>query len=168
MRRRVDPTVKPIAARASAGPSMPVNTNPHWRILAIALLGAGLVMLPLLGVSVSLYVYAFPLFGVGVTYVVQFRSSLSRAWWITFAAITPLSVVALALNWPFSGHVLWNILFIGHNRMAVRSRSWNWVLTGSLLHLLILKAAFQTPRDLLGALLSACLAFVILRLLRPQ
>jgi hypothetical protein len=35
---------------------MVVNTNPHWRILAIALLVAGLGMLPLLGTSVTLYV----------------------------------------------------------------------------------------------------------------
>lgn len=145
-----------------------VDTIPHWRIVALSLVVAGVVMLPLVGKSVSLYLYAFPLFGVGVTYVHQFRSSLSRAWWITFAAITPLSVVALALDWPFSGHVLWNILFIGHNTMVVRSRRWNWVLAASLLHLLILKAAFQTTRDLLGALLSATLALVILALLRRQ
>jgi hypothetical protein len=139
--------------------------TPRWRTLAISLAVAAVLVAPLAFRSISLYAYAFPLFGIGVTYVLQYRSSLSRPWWLTFVAITPLSIIALALDWPFSGHVLWNVLFIGHNLMRIRSRAWNWVLVASLVHLIVLKAAFQTTWDLLGAVLSGALALVVLLVL---
>lgn len=122
---------------------------------------AALVTLPLLREGAGLYWYAFPLFGVGVTYVLQYRSRISRFWWAVFAAITPLSAVALALEWAFSGHVLWNVLFLGHNAQVVRSRPWRWVLVASLVHLVVLKALFQTRRDLAGAVLSGGIAVLI-------
>lgn len=137
-------------------------------MLTIALVAAGLLMLPLAGEGVALYLYAFPLFGILATYVLQYRRSLTRRWWAVLVAIVPLSIAALALDWPFSGHVLWNILFLGHNEMVVKSRAWRWVLLASLAHLLILKAIFQTPRDLLGALIAAALAAVLLLLVRRR
>lgn len=141
------------------------DTTPRWRTLAIATVAAGVVMLPLTTQGVALWAYAFPLFGVGVTYALQYRAWFSRAWWATLVSITPLSVVALALNWPFSGHVLWNVLFLGHNAMQIRSRPWQWVLAVSLVHLVVLKAVFQTGRDLAGALLAAALAGALLAVL---
>ena len=139
--------------------------GPRWRTVAIAMAVAGVVFLPLATQGVALYLYAFPLFGIGIPYVLQFRSSITRAWWVTFIAITPLSVVALALEWPFSGHVLWNVLFIAHSTWVVRSRVWMWVFVGSLVHLVTMKAIFQTSRDLAGAGISAPIAGVILLVL---
>lgn len=129
--------------------------------MAIAMAVAALVTLPLLREGAGLYWYAFPLFGVGVAYVLQYRSRISRFWWAVFVTVTPLSAVALALEWAFSGHVLWNVLFLGHNALVVRSRPWRWVLVASLVHLVVLKALFQTRRDLAGAVLSGGIAMVI-------
>ena len=139
--------------------------GPRWRTVAIAMAAAGVAMLPLATEGVALYLYAFPLFGIGIPYVVQFRSSLTRAWWVTFVAITPLSVVALALEWPFSGHVLWNVVFLAHAMAVVRSRVWMWVFIASLVHLITLKAIFQTSSDLAGAGISAAVAGAILLVL---
>lgn len=139
--------------------------GPRWRTVAIVMAVAGVAMLPLATEGVALYLYAFPLFGIGIPYVIQFRSSLTRAWWVTFVAITPLSVVALALEWPFSGHVLWNVLFLAHAMAVVCSRPWMWVFAASLVHLITLKAIFQTSSDLVGAGISAAVAGVILLVL---
>lgn len=138
-----------------------MDVTPRWGTMAIAMVVAALLTLPLLREGAGLYWYAFPLFGVGVAYVLQYRSRISRFWWAVFVAITPLSAVALALEWAFSGHVLWNVLFLGHNALVVRSRPWRWVLVASLVHLVVLKALFQTSRDLAGAGLSGGIAVAV-------
>jgi hypothetical protein len=154
-----------VSSQARTAAVSSPDDGPRWRTVAIAMSVAGVAMLPLSTQGVALYLYAFPLFGVGVPYVLQFRSAITRAWWVTFIAITPLSVVALALEWPFSGHVLWNILFLAHAEAVVRSRVWMWVFVGSLVHLVTLKAIFQTSHDLVGAFLSAAVAGGILLVL---
>lgn len=116
--------------------------------------------------GVALWAYAFPLFGIGAAYLLQHRRRFARAWWVALAAITPLSAIALALEWPFSGHILWNIVFLGHNAAHVRSRRWRWVFIASLVHLVAFKAAFQSTRDLIGAPISGALAVVIVVVLR--
>ena len=74
-----------------------------------------------------------------------------------------LSAVALALDWPFSGHVLWNVLFIGHASMTGKRRTaWMGLLLASLLYLFVMKVASQTGRDVAGALLSIAVAAVLL------
>ncbi len=156
---------EPVGSQAHTAAVSEPDDGPRWRTVAIAMVVAGVAMLPLITQGVALYLYAFPLFGVGIPYVLQFRSSMTRAWWVTFIAITPLSVVALALEWPFSGHVLWNVLFLAHAMAVVRSRVWMWVFVGSLVHLVTLKAVFQTPRDMVGAVLSAAVAGAILLVL---
>ncbi len=154
-----------MGSPAKTSAASPKEDGPRWRTVAIVTVVAGLALLPLITEGVALYLYAFPLFGIGIPYVIQFRASITRAWWVTFIAITPLSVVALALEWPFSGHVLWNILFLAHSMAVVRSRVWMWVFVGSLVHLITLKALFQTPRDMVGAGLSAAVAGAILLVL---
>ena len=154
-----------MGSRAHTAAVSEPDDGPRWRTVAIVTVVAGVAMLPLATEGVALDLYAFPLFGVGIPYVLQFRSSITRAWWVTFIAITPLSVVALALEWPFSGHVLWNVLFLAHSMAVVRSRVWMWVFVGSLVHLITLKAVFQTSRDLVGAVLSAAVAGLILLVL---
>ena len=141
------------------------GAGPRWRTVVIVMVVAGVAMLPLATQGVALYLYAFPLFGLGIPYVLQFRAALTRAWWVTFVAITPLSVVALALEWPFSGHVLWNVLFLAHSIAVVRSRVWMWVFVGSLVHLVTLKALFQTSSDVAGAGISAVVAGAIVLVL---
>lgn len=111
----------------------------------------------------ALYWYIFPLFGLGGCYLVQFRSEFPPRWKVTFAASAVLSPVALALNWPFSGHVLWNVLFIGHAWVTGKRRStWMVLMAGSLVYLFVLKIAFQTSRDLAGAGISVVVASIAL------
>jgi hypothetical protein len=111
----------------------------------------------------ALFWYIFPLFGLGGTYLVQFRAELPTRWKVTFAGSAVLSAVALALDWPFSGHVLWNVLFIGHAWTTGKRRSaWMGLMLASLLHLLAMKIAFQTGRDVAGAAVSVALAAIVL------
>ncbi|HEY7625600.1 MAG TPA: hypothetical protein VH761_00980 [Ilumatobacteraceae bacterium] len=111
----------------------------------------------------ALYWYAFPLFGIAVPYLVDVRRELTRRWWLTFAAAAVVSPIALALDWAFSGHVLWNVLLLGHvARSPARNTAWLPLFGISLVHLFALKATTQTGRDLVGGLLSAALAGGIL------
>ena len=111
----------------------------------------------------ALYWYVFPLFGIAVPYLVEVRRDLTPRWWLTFAGAAVVSPVALALDWAFSGHVLWNVLLLGHvARTPARSTGWVPLFGASLVHLFALKAATQTGRDLAGGVLSAALAGGIL------
>jgi hypothetical protein len=111
----------------------------------------------------ALYWYAFPLFGIAVPYLVEVRRELTPRWWATFAAAGVVSPIALALDWAFSGHILWNVLLLGHiARSAARNTAWLPLFGASLVHLFALKAATQTGRDLVGGMLSAALAGGIL------
>lgn len=142
------------------------SETPPWTFLALATVAFGVVFMPMAFASSSLYFYVFPLFGVGVTYLLQFRRELPVPWKVGLVATTILSTVALALNWPFSGHVLWNVLFIGHARRWGRHRGeWIAVLAASLVYLFALKVAFQTGRDVVGGFISigvACAALLVL------
>ena len=129
----------------------------------VATAASALLFAFVLSPRTALFWYVFPLFGLGGCYLVQFRSEFPAQWRLTFAATTVVSVVALALNWPFSGHVLWNILFLGHAYMTGKRRSaWTWLLLVSLLHLFAMKVAFQTGRDVGGAFISVALAMIVL------
>jgi hypothetical protein len=109
----------------------------------------------------ALYWYIFPLFGVGGCYLVQFRSEFPTRWKVAWAASAVLSAVALSLDWPFSGHVLWNVLFIGHAWTAAKRRTaWIALMIASLLYLLVMKVTFQTGRDVAGAAISAAVAAI--------
>ena len=111
----------------------------------------------------ALFWYIFPLFGLGGCYLAQFRSEFPPRWKVAFAASAVLSAVALALDWPFSGHVLWNVLFIGHAWMTGKRRTtWMALMIGSLLYLFALKIAFQTTRDVAGAGISVVVAAIAL------
>ncbi|MEP7203759.1 MAG: hypothetical protein ABI894_14180 [Ilumatobacteraceae bacterium] len=111
----------------------------------------------------ALYWYVFPLFGIAVPYLVEVRRELTLRWWLTFAVAGVVSPIALALDWPFSGHILWNVLLLGHvARTPARNTAWPALLGASLIYLFALKAATQTRRDLAGGVLSAVLAGGIL------
>jgi hypothetical protein len=111
----------------------------------------------------ALFWYVFPLFGLGACYLVQFRSEFPTRWKVALAASGVLSAVALALGWPFSGHVLWNVLFIGHTWTTGKRRSaWMALMLVSLLHLVAMKIAFQTGRDVAGAVISIAVAAIAL------
>jgi hypothetical protein len=111
-----------------------------------------------LGVATPLYWYAFPLFGIGIAYVIQFRSELTARWWAVLAVSAVVSAVALARDWAFSGHVLWNVLFLGHAAQVPARRTWIGVLLASLVHLFAMKFAFQRPRDVVGGVISVAIA----------
>ena len=111
----------------------------------------------------ALYWYIFPLFGLGGCYLAQFRSEFPPRWKLAFAASAVLSAVALALDWPFSGHVLWNVLFIGHAWLTGKRRStWMRLMVASLVYLFALKIAFETSRDVAGAGISVVVAAIAL------
>jgi len=140
--------------------------QPHWLGVALATLGFAALAALRFSPKTALYWYVFPLFGLGVNYVIQFRDELPAPWRFTLAITSILSIVALALQWPFSGHVLWNILFIGHARATGKARSaWMVLLVASLVYLFALKIAFQTPRDVVGAFIAIAVALVTLRVL---
>jgi len=139
---------------------------PPWTFLILASAVFGVLLMPLAFASPSLYLYAFPLFGIGVTYVLQFRREFARPWKVALVATSIVSIVALALDWPFSGHILWNVLFIGHARRFGRRRTaWMAVLAASLVHLFALKIAFQTGRDIVGGVISIAVASAALAVL---
>lgn len=143
------------------------GSRPNWLVLAASEVAAAGLFSFAASPRTALYWYIFPLFGLGVCYVVQFRSELTRRWTLTFAGSAVLSAVALGLDWPFSGHVLWNVLFIGHAWMTAKLRTaWMALMAGSLVYLVVLKVAFQTSRDVAGAALSAALAAAALLALR--
>ncbi len=111
----------------------------------------------------ALFWYVFPLFGLGGCYLVQFRSQLALRWKVAFATTAVLSAVALGLDWPFSGHVLWNVLFIGHAWTTGKRRTaWMTLLLVSLVYLFAMKVAFQTSRDVAGAFVSIAVAVIAL------
>jgi hypothetical protein len=117
----------------------------------------------------ALYWYAFPLFGIAAPYLVEVRQELTPRWWLTFAAAGVVSPIALALDWAFSGHILWNVLLLGHvARTPARNTTWLPLFGASLVHLFALKAATQTGRDLVGGVLSAVLAGGILVVSGPR
>jgi hypothetical protein len=157
---------KKWAASQTAAAPIPA---PPWLVVVAAT--AAFAVLFAFGFSprTALYWYIFPLFGVGSCYLVQFRSEFPSRWKVTFAATAVLSVVALALDWPFSGHVLWNVLFIGHAwRAAKRRTAWIVLLFASLLYLIVMKIAFQTSRDVAGAGISVAVAAIALLTLKDR
>jgi hypothetical protein len=148
------------ASGEAANSSIP---GPRWLVLAAAIAGCALLFAFVASPRTALFWYIFPLFGLGGSYLFQFRSEFTRRWRLTFAASAVLSAVALALDWPFSGHVLWNVLFIGHAWMTAKRRTaWMALMLGSLLYLFAMKIAFQTGRDVAGALIAVAVAAVVL------
>lgn len=134
---------------------------PRWPVLVGAVAAGALVFA--VSPRTALYWYIFPLFGLGGCYLAQFRSEFPPRWKATFAASAELSAVALALDWPFSGHVLWNVLFIGHAWVTGKRRStWMVLMSASLAYLFALKIAFQTSRDVAAAGISVVVAAIAL------
>ena len=150
-------TTPPLqASPATADSSIP---QPRWLVLVAVTVAFAVLSAFVASPRTALFWYIFPLFGLGSCYLVQFRSQLPARWKIAFAASAVLSPVALALEWPFSGHVLWNVLFIGHAWTTGKRRSaWMALLLASLLYLIVMKIASQTGRDVAGAGISAAVA----------
>jgi hypothetical protein len=143
--------------------------EPRWIVLVVAVAAGGLLFAFVASPRTALFWYIFPLFGLGGSYLVQFRSEFPPRWKVAWAASAVLSAVALTLEWPFSGHVLWNVLFIGHAwRTGKRRTSWMALLLVSLLYLLAMKIAFQTSRDVAGAALSVAVAAIVLVALKDR
>ncbi len=137
--------------------------EPRWRVLAAATAASAILFAFAAPPSTALYWYIFPLFALGSSYVIQFRAQFPTRWRVTLAAAGVLSAVALGLNWPFSGHVLWNVLFIGHAWTTGKRRgTWMWLLLASLVYLFAMKVAFQTGRDVIGAFIAMAVAAVVL------
>ena len=143
--------------------------QPRWLVLVAVTAAFAVLLAFAVSPRTALYWYIFPLFGVGGCYLVEFRTEFPARWKVTFAATAVLSVVALALDWPFSGHVLWNVLFIGHAwRTAKRRTAWIALMLVSLFYLFAMKIAFQTSRDVAGAFVSVAVAAIVLLALRDR
>ena len=139
------------------------HPQPRWLVLVGATAAFALLSAFVASPRTALFWYIFPLFGLGACYLVQFRAEFPPRWKLAFAASAVLSVVALALDWPFSGHVLWNVLFIGHAWMTAKRHSvWMALLLVSLVYLIAMKLAFQTSRDVAGAGISVAVAAIAL------
>ena len=137
--------------------------GPRWCVVLGSTVAFGAAFTVVIPPRTALYWYVFPLFGIAVPYVVEVRRELTPRWWLTFAAAGVVSPIALALDWAFSGHILWNVLLLGHvARTPARNTAWLPLFGASLVHLFALKAATQTGRDLVGGMLSAALAGGIL------
>ena len=137
--------------------------GPRWFVVLGSTVAFGAAFAVVIPPRTALYWYVFPLFGVAVPYLVEVRRELTPRWWLTFAAAGVVSPIALALDWAFSGHILWNVLLLGHvARTPARNTAWLPLFGASLVHLFALKAATQTGRDLVGGVLSAVLAGGIL------
>ena len=160
---------KPARIRAIPSTADDGARGPRWFVLLGSTVAFGTAFAFVLPPRTALYWYAFPLFGIAVPYFVQVRRELTPRWWLTFAAASVVSPIALALDWAFSGHILWNVLLIGHvARSPARNTAWLPLFGASLVHLFALKAATQTGRDLVGGVLSAALAGGILVVSGPR
>lgn len=145
---------------------MPAIPAPRWIVLILVTGAFAALFAIAVSPRTALFWYIFPLFGLGANYLVQFRTQFSTRWKMTFATTAVLSVVALALDWPFSGHVLWNVLFIGHAYTTDKLRTaWMALLLASLIYLFAMKVAFQTPRDVAGAVVSLAVGLIVLLVL---
>ena len=156
---------------ADSGPGTPADgtaERPQWALVAV--LTAVFAVLVAFGLSptTALYWYAFPLFGIGIAYVVQFRSELTARWWAVLAGSAVVSAVALAQDWAFSGHVLFNVLLLGHAAQSSTRRTWIRLLLASLVELFVLKVGFQRPMDSLGGVISVAVAIVALAIAGPK
>lgn len=153
-------------SRASTTPSSTGDDGtrePRWLVVFGSTVAFGTAFAFVIPPRTALYWYAFPLFGIAVPYLVEVRRELTPRWWLTFAAAGVVSPIALALDWAFSGHILWNVLLLGHiARSPASNTAWLPLFGASLVHLFALKAATQTGRDLVGGVLSAALAGGIL------
>lgn len=137
--------------------------GPRWLVVLGSTAAFGTAFAIVIPPRTALYWYVFPLFGIAVPYLVEVRRELTPRWWLTFAAAGVVSPIALALDWAFSGHILWNVLLLGHvARTPGRNTAWMPLFGVSLVQLFALKAATQTRRDLVGGVLSAALAGGIL------
>jgi hypothetical protein len=137
--------------------------GPRWPTVFGSTVAFGTALAFVLPPNTALYWYAFPLFGVAAPYLVQVCRDLTARWWLTFGFAAVISPIALSLDWAFSGHVLWNVLLIGHVATTpARSTAWVPLFGASLVHLFALKATTQTGRDLVGGVFSAALAGGIL------
>lgn len=159
---------RPDARLDRPGPQAP---GPNWPVVIGSSVAFGTAFAFVMPPRTALYWYAFPLFGIAIPYVVQQRRTITARWWATFGAAAVVSPIALALDWPFSGHVRWNVLLLGHvAETPQRDTAWVPLLGASLVHLFALKATTQTARDLAGGVLSAALAggiVAVSRRLRP-
>lgn len=139
------------------------STEPNWLVLAVATVASAALFVLVASPRTALFWYIFPLFALGGCYLFQFRSEFPSRWRLAFAGSAVLSAVALALDWPFSGHVLWNVLFIGHAWRTGKSRgAWMVLMLGSLIYLFVLKIVSQTSRDVAGAGVSIAVAAIVL------
>jgi hypothetical protein len=137
--------------------------GPRWLVLGVATMLGALLFALVASPRTALYWYIFPLFVLGAGYLIQFRAEFPLRWKVAFAASAVVSPLALALDWPFSGHVLWNVLFIGHAWTTGKRRTvWMGLLIASLVYLFAMKFAFQTSRDVVGALISLGVAALML------
>ncbi len=146
-----------------------LRRGPQWSVVLGSTVAFGAAFAIVIPPNTALYWYVFPLFGIAVPYLVQVRRELTTRWWLTFGAAAVVSPIALALDWAFSGHILWNVLLLGHVASSpARDTAWLPLFGASLVHLFVLKAATQTGRDLVGGVLSAALAGGILVVSRPR
>jgi len=153
----------------AGGAAQPSTAEPKWLALAVATAASAALFAFVASPRTALFWYIFPLFGLGGSYLYQFRTEFPPRWKTTFAATAVLSAVALALDWPFSGHVLWNVLFIGHaSRTDKRRSAWMVLMLASLLYLFAMKIAFQTRRDVAGATVAVGVAVIVLLALKQR
>ena len=154
------PTINPDVTQAP--PPAPVP-GPRWGTLGMVMSAAAVLFSFVASPRTALFWYVFPLFALGITYVIQFRTQFPWPWRAAFAASAVAGAATVAFDLPFSGHFLWNVLFIGHAwRTGKRRNPWMVLLPASLVHLIAMKIAFQTRRDLAGALVAMAVATAML------
>ena len=105
-RSRASTTLSPTGEQGVRGP--------RWFVVLGSTVAFGTAMAFVIPPRTALDWYAFPLFGIAVPYLVEVRRELTPRWWLTFAGAAVVSPIALALDWAFSGHILWNVLLLGH------------------------------------------------------
>lgn len=150
------------APRGTANAADAADVRPRWGVVVVATAAAAGLFALRFGVTTSLYWYVFPLFGIGIAYVTQFRFELTARWRAVLAFSAVLGAVGVARDWVFSGHVLWNVLFLGHAAQSPARRTWIIVLLASLVHLFAMKLAFQRPSDVVGGVISVAVALAAL------
>ena len=161
-------TADPQPTQAPTPGPAPVP-GPQWGVLGLVMSGAAVLFSFVASPRTALFWYVFPLFALGITYVIQFRTEFPWPWKAAFAASAVAGAATVAYDLPFSGHVLWNVMFIGHAwRTGKRKNPWMALFPASLAHLIVMKVLFQTRRDLAGAVLAVAVAAAVLIALDPS
>lgn len=116
----------------------PYDFPPFATLVIWMAVSAGVNLILGYSVRTPLFWYLFPLYAIGVVYIWEIRGQLSRSWVPAFLGTLAVSIMQVPFRWPFSGHILWNVVLLIHAcERATTRRRWAPLLVVSLVYLIV-------------------------------